>query len=394
MKKVLPLVAAFLFTFQLATAQLIGNLYTPRLSGTQFDITKAEGDGFKAEYYNGSNFEQKVFTRVDKTIDFFLIHRSPDPRIDPGYFSIRWTGKIYAPQTGTYTFIFVADDGVRLWVNKKLIIDRWSLNRATAFTGQIMLTGKQLYDLKIEYSQMKPSAAAARVSWAFEKEPELPINPKYLFSSPDKLTPVATKTKPAPVAAVTKKSVPVASAAAKTAPPKKITQPAVKKTLPKPEDNDANDEAEPVLVTRKETVKPVEKPAAPKPAEVKAEKPKETFENLEAGKAVVLNHIFFDQSKHELRSESFEELDKLANTLVKYPSLKIAITGHTDNVGDFNLNVQLSRERAKAVANYLISKGIAGDRLEPKGYGGLYPVAPNTTEESKKKNRRVEFAVK
>lgn len=390
MKKVLPLVAACLFVYQIAAAQLMGRLYTPRLSGTQFNITKAAGDGFKAEYYNGANFEKKIFTRVDKTIDFFLLRKSPDPRINADYFSIRWTGKLYAPHTGTYTFIFVADDGVRVWVNNKLIIDRWFLNRATAFTGKISLTGQQLYDLKIEYSQMKPSAAAARASWAFEKGPEVPINPKYLFSSPDKLIPVAAKNKTAPVAA--RKTAPVTSKKITPAKPAKKAVP--KKPEPKPENNDASVDETPVAVTKKETPKVVEKPKKPVPVATAAEEPKETFENLEAGKTVVLNHIFFEQSKHELSSASFQELDKLANTLQKYPGMKIAITGHTDNVGDFNLNVQLSRQRAKAVADYLITKGIAADRLEYKGYGGLYPVAPNTTEESKQKNRRVEFAVR
>jgi outer membrane protein OmpA-like peptidoglycan-associated protein len=355
------------------------------MPGTKFDITKAEGDGFKAEYYNGSNFETKVFTRVEKTIDFALYSRSPDPRIDPGYFSIRWTGKVYAPETGTYTFIFVADDGVRLWVNKKLIIDRWFLNRATAFTGQIELTGTQVYDIKIEYSQMKPSAAVARASWAFEKGPEQPFNPRYVFSSPEKLTPITTQ----------KKTTPVAVAAKKPAPVRTEIKPVAKKVVPKPAENDANDEVEVPVSTKKEIAKPaVEKPATPVVEVKKEEAPRETFENLEAGKSIVLNHIFFDQSKHELRPESFGELDKLANTLQKYPGIKIAITGHTDNVGDFNLNVQLSRDRAKAVADYLVAKGISSDRLEYKGFGGLYPVSPNTTEESKKKNRRVEFVVK
>lgn len=135
MKKLLSLVAVCMLASQMVAAQVIGNLSVSKKPGTKFDITKAQGDGFKAEYYNGSNFEQKVFTRVEKTIGFALYGRGPDPRIDPGYFSVRWTGKVYAPETGTYTFIFVADDGVRLWVNKKLVIDRWFLNRATAFTG-------------------------------------------------------------------------------------------------------------------------------------------------------------------------------------------------------------------------------------------------------------------
>jgi outer membrane protein OmpA-like peptidoglycan-associated protein len=63
-------------------------------------------------------------------------------------------------------------------------------------------------------------------------------------------------------------------------------------------------------------------------------------------------------------------------------------------VGDFYLNVELSKDRARAVADYLVQKGVAEGRIEYKGLGGLYPLAPNTTEENKMKNRRVEFAVR
>lgn len=375
MKRILSLVAACLLTLQVAPAQLMGNINLPRLTGTHVDISNHKGDGFKAEYYNGSNFEEKVLTRVDKEIDFFLIYRSPAAGINPEYFSVRWTGKLYAPKTGTYNFLFMADDAVRLWVNNKLIIDKWHLNRPTKFSGKIALSGKQVYDLKIEYSQMKPSAAVARASWTFEEGPEEPIDPSYLFSSAAKLPPVTTQPKSTPIAK-------------KTPPKKPVSKPVVKKEAPIETDNDAND-----APADKELVKPIvaEKKITP---EVKKESPAATFENLETGKSMVLNHIFFDQSKHELRPESYEELNKLANTLKKYPQMKITIIGHTDNVGDFDLNVQLSKERARAVAAYLVEKGISKERIEYKGYGGLYPVAPNTTEANKMKNRRVEFTVK
>jgi outer membrane protein OmpA-like peptidoglycan-associated protein len=86
-------------------------------------------------------------------------------------------------------------------------------------------------------------------------------------------------------------------------------------------------------------------------------------------------------------------LDELAGTLRKYPGLRLNVTGHTDNVGDFFLNVQLSRERAKAVADYLLGKGVAEERIAWRGLGCVYPAAPNTTEDNKRKNRRVEFAL-
>jgi outer membrane protein OmpA-like peptidoglycan-associated protein len=103
--------------------------------------------------------------------------------------------------------------------------------------------------------------------------------------------------------------------------------------------------------------------------------------------------IYFDQSRPELRPECCAALDELAGTLRKYPGLRLNVTGHTDNVGDFFLNVQLSRERAKAVADYLLGKGVAEERIAWRGLGCVYPAAPNTTEDNKRKNRRVEFAL-
>jgi outer membrane protein OmpA-like peptidoglycan-associated protein len=110
-------------------------------------------------------------------------------------------------------------------------------------------------------------------------------------------------------------------------------------------------------------------------------------------KPLAPNPIYFDQSRSELRSECYTALDRLADALQKHPRLRLAGTGHTDNAGDFFLNVQLSRERAKAVADYLAAKGIAGERITWRGLSGVYPAAPNTNEENKRKNRRIEFAL-
>jgi outer membrane protein OmpA-like peptidoglycan-associated protein len=384
MKKIMFLVAVYMIAWQVAAAQLMGNLLSSQLKGTPIDIAAHEGDGFKAEYYNGPNFNEKVLTRIDKNIDFFLIHRSPAEGVDAGYFSVRWTGKFYAPKTGMYTFYFIADDGVRLWLNNQIVIDNWRLNRATKFSGKISLKGEQLYDLKIEYSQMKPSAAVAKASWSFENGPDEPFDPKYVFSRPPKTVPVAAK-KPSPAkttSPVAQKAPADKPAATKPVPEKTST---VAKVIPK-EQKEAKQTKEPP--------RPAVKAPVPDTDANVDDLSKETFDNLEKGKAVVLNHIFFDQSKSELKPESFDELHKLVNTLNKYPQIKITVTGHTDNVGDFYLNVELSKDRARAVADYLVQKGVAEGRIEYKGLGGLYPLAPNTTEENKMKNRRVEFAVR
>jgi outer membrane protein OmpA-like peptidoglycan-associated protein len=114
---------------------------------------------------------------------------------------------------------------------------------------------------------------------------------------------------------------------------------------------------------------------------------------IEVNASVVLNNIFFDVNKFDLKPESQVELDKLVQLLNDNPTLKVEISGHTDNVGTPADNLILSNNRAKSVVNYLVSKGIAADRLSYKGYGETKPVADNKTEEGRAMNRRTEMKV-
>jgi outer membrane protein OmpA-like peptidoglycan-associated protein len=116
-----------------------------------------------------------------------------------------------------------------------------------------------------------------------------------------------------------------------------------------------------------------------------------SFEKIEKGKAIVLNNVYFEQSSFIMQKESYPELDKVVLMMRANPQTKIEIGGHTDNVGDQRLNLALSENRAKVILNYIVSKGIDEERLLYKGYGGSKPVAPNDTEDNKKKNRRVEI---
>lgn len=117
------------------------------------------------------------------------------------------------------------------------------------------------------------------------------------------------------------------------------------------------------------------------------------FGVIEKGKTIQLNAIYFDQSSPVLRPESHTELDQLWVVLNQNSQLQIEIRGHTDNQGDLDLNTQLSRDRCQSVINYLIGKGISKTRLKAVGRGPLDPIAPNNTEENRRKNRRVEFVV-
>jgi len=114
---------------------------------------------------------------------------------------------------------------------------------------------------------------------------------------------------------------------------------------------------------------------------------------IKEGEKVVLKNVFFETAKFDLKEESKIELDKLVAFLQKNSTLKIEISGHTDNQGDKKSNLILSDNRSKSVSTYLISKGIAADRLTSKGYGDTMPIADNNTPEGRSLNRRTEFKI-
>lgn len=118
-----------------------------------------------------------------------------------------------------------------------------------------------------------------------------------------------------------------------------------------------------------------------------------TIVPIEVGQSIRLNNIFFDPAKATLKSESFAELDRVTEFFVNNPDIKVEIAGHTDNVGGAASNLKLSQNRAQSVADYIIKKGIAKERIVAKGYGLSKPVASNATKEGKAQNRRVEFTI-
>ena len=117
------------------------------------------------------------------------------------------------------------------------------------------------------------------------------------------------------------------------------------------------------------------------------------LKRIAVGSKVVLNNVFFASGKAVLKKESKTELDNLLKLMNEAPSLKLEISGHTDNTGSDAVNEKLSKARAKAVVDYLVSKGISADRLTYKGYGSNEAVADNKTKEGRQKNRRTEFKV-
>ncbi len=114
---------------------------------------------------------------------------------------------------------------------------------------------------------------------------------------------------------------------------------------------------------------------------------------IEQGSKMTLNNIFFDFNKANLLDKSKTELNRLLVFLQRNPSIKVEISGHTDNVGNTKYNMDLSQRRAAEVLNYLKTNGIDTKRISSKGYGETQPLKPNDTEENKAINRRIEFKI-
>ncbi|MGQ0827854.1 MAG: OmpA family protein [Bacteroidota bacterium] len=115
-------------------------------------------------------------------------------------------------------------------------------------------------------------------------------------------------------------------------------------------------------------------------------------EKLTAGQIIELKNLQFEKGTAKLMKSSYKILDELAKSLNTHPFIEIQINGHTDNQGDESNNKKLSKERAKAVYDYLTTQGIISPMLY-KGLGSLQPKVPNDTDENKAKNNRVEVVI-
>ena len=104
--------------------------------------------------------------------------------------------------------------------------------------------------------------------------------------------------------------------------------------------------------------------------------------------------VLFDVNSAALRLQAKETLGQMADVMVRYPDSDILVKGHTDGTGSERYNLELSKGRAKAVNEYLIDEGVAGQRITAIGFGETFPVAPNDTAEGRQKNRRVEIEIK
>jgi peptidoglycan-associated lipoprotein len=123
------------------------------------------------------------------------------------------------------------------------------------------------------------------------------------------------------------------------------------------------------------------------------------LDKIELNKIFVLENIYYNYNKSDIREDAAKELDKLVQLLSDNPEIKIELSSHTDSIDDRSYNLQLSQRRAESAVRYLVQHGIAPDRLVAKGYGEDKPIARNTNPDGsdnpvgRQKNRRTEFKI-
>ncbi|MBA4240609.1 MAG: hypothetical protein C0448_07780 [Sphingobacteriaceae bacterium] len=118
----------------------------------------------------------------------------------------------------------------------------------------------------------------------------------------------------------------------------------------------------------------------------------EVKKDVKVGEKIALKNIFFENGRYYLLPESYSELNKLAQYLLRNPHMEVQINGHSDNVGSKNKNQKISEQRAREVFEYLIKKGVQ-NKMYFKGYGSSLPIASNDNDIDRAKNRRVEFEI-
>src|ERR1051326_1512746 len=143
----------------------VGRAQVTNLFATPHPVPPSVLVNVQGTYYNDISLTTPIFTRTDSTINFNWGLGSPDPRINVDNFSVRWTGFVVPPYSGTYTFYATSDDGIRVWLNGSLIIDSWIDQAATQHpSGLINLTADTLYDFQVDYYEHSGDAVA-QLAW-------------------------------------------------------------------------------------------------------------------------------------------------------------------------------------------------------------------------------------
>ncbi len=142
------------------------------------------GTGLRGKYFDTMDLTGPSVTRTDATVNFSWEAEAPAPGIGPDTFSVRWQGQVLAQYGETYTFYTTSDDGVRLWVNGKLLVNNWTNHTLTENSGSITLEAGQLYPIVREYYDASGDAVA-KLAWSSPRQPKQIVPQSRLFPQPD-----------------------------------------------------------------------------------------------------------------------------------------------------------------------------------------------------------------
>jgi len=189
----------------------VPGVYTIRLSAFDGEATSSDdvivtvnapagsGTGLLAQYFNdagsGIYFTALALTRTDATVNFNWGTAAPDPAVQTDNFSVRWSGQVMAPVTGSFVFTTTTDDGVRLWVNGQLLVDNWVDQGATAKSGTIALTAGTKYDIRMDYYE-HGTPASAKLTWAYPGQADQVVPQWALYPAPPVNQPPAVNAGP------------------------------------------------------------------------------------------------------------------------------------------------------------------------------------------------------
>jgi glucose/arabinose dehydrogenase len=145
-------------------------------------ISAGAGSGLHGEYFNDMSLSGSPALTRDEAVNFDWGEAAPAPGVAPDFFSARWTGALEAPVTGSYTFSTVSDDGVRLWIDGRLVIDNWTDHPSTEDVSEpITLAAGRRYPVRLEFYE-NDGGAEVRLRWSYLGGPTTPIPASRLFA--------------------------------------------------------------------------------------------------------------------------------------------------------------------------------------------------------------------
>ena len=353
-------------------------------AGTTVAGKLPDGIGLQATYYASSVRGPAVHSRVEPVVNVTWRGSTPAPSVPGQGFSVRWTGYIYAPESGLYVLHTEWDDATDITFAGESVLsmekyepEYFKPSKPPIPVDMVQnLTAGHFYQIDLAYKNVQ-GVSRAVLSWVRPSAMGRPATLEQAFEA-------------------TKQYVP-------TVVPKQFLYPELPRPLPEPPATPvitARQLPKPVTSTKRPAARPASSLAIRPTARptVPAKLPADTvvLPNLGAlgrGATVTLPNLYFTQSTASLLPTSRPMLNALARRLREQPVLRLEIAGHTDNVGDPSLNLRLSEQRARVVRQYLVQQGIDSVRLTARGYGGSRPVADNRDPQQRPRNRRVEVVV-